>query len=147
MGSWALKSCDAIVERARWLVMLPRTSAVGTLAWLQSTGIKILFRWPLPITVSRNKNKKSTSSPVLGSSSLIPYGRTLSHAAIASPTTRSTGFVKEVLVLFTGTSRRHTALATRVSLVLGMVTSFLCQRIQPTGAAEFRCCEDLQTTK
>ena len=43
MGSLALKSCDAIVERARWLVMFPRTSAVGTPALQQRTGINILL--------------------------------------------------------------------------------------------------------
>jgi len=74
---------------------------------------------------------KSTSSPVLGSGSFTPCGRTLSQVAIASPTMRSTGLVKEVLVLFTGTSSMQTASARRVSPVLGTVTSCFCHRMQP----------------
>jgi hypothetical protein len=32
-----------MVERARWLVMLPRTSATGTPALRQSTGMTVLL--------------------------------------------------------------------------------------------------------
>ncbi|WP_293988519.1 hypothetical protein [Streptomyces sp.] len=39
MGSLALWSWLAIVDRARWLVMFPRTSAVGTPAFRQSIGM------------------------------------------------------------------------------------------------------------
>ena len=64
--------------RARWLVMLPRTSAAGTPALQQSAGIKTLLRYALPMTVSRKRKRKSTSSPVFESGSLMPCGRTLS---------------------------------------------------------------------
>ena len=44
IGSFALKSCEAIVERPRWLVMFPRTSALGTPAFRQSVGISTSLR-------------------------------------------------------------------------------------------------------
>src|ERR1700679_204549 len=78
------------------------------------------------------RKRKSTSSPVFGSGSFAPCGRTFSHAAMASPTIRSTGLVKAVMVLLTGTSSKQTASAGRESPVPGTVTSSLCQRMQPT---------------
>ena len=44
IGSFALKSCDAIVERPRWLVILARTSALGTPAFRQSVGMRTSFK-------------------------------------------------------------------------------------------------------
>lgn len=99
---------------------------------LHSAGISLSFIYDVPTVVSRIRNRKSTSSPVLASGNFTHKGRTLSQVAIASPTIRSTGFVKEVLVLFTGTSSMQTASAGRPSPLLGTVTSSLCQRMQPT---------------
>ena len=44
-GCRALQSCEAMVERARWLVMLPRASLRGTPALRQSHGISVSFRY------------------------------------------------------------------------------------------------------
>ena len=66
-GSLALASIDAIVDRARWLVMSPRASRSGTPALRHSIGIKAKLTYVDPINRPRYANRKSTNSPVFRS--------------------------------------------------------------------------------
>jgi hypothetical protein len=50
---------------------------------------------------------------------------------MASPTRRSTGLVNALPVLFTGTSRKHTAPRDTASCVVSVSRSLCCQRMQP----------------
>src|SRR5271166_68141 len=99
-----------MVDRARWVVILPRMSEVGMPAFRQSTGTRVLLTYFLAICRHRNMKRKWTNSPVFSSSRGGCSGRSASQVRTASPTISSTDFVNARDVLFTGTCRSQTPL-------------------------------------
>ena len=98
-----------MVERARWLVMLPADVGRG------HAGLAAQRRDDRLVDVvlgdglgAHSRTACRTCSPVLRSSAGW-LGRTACQASMACPTSGSTGLVKAVPVLCTGTSSRQTA--------------------------------------
>jgi hypothetical protein len=66
----------AIVERARWLVSLPRASASGTPALRQRSGIKVAFKNAIPTSAAR-PNSAECCHPERSEGSATPELRIL----------------------------------------------------------------------